>query len=215
MLCVPPLLVFENISSDNTSQRYMLSRVLHYVPPPAAAAAAAAAVAAGGSGSGADAAIDDGPVFTTESATTAGLFSPANGLATPTFFNTAVGAATLEVAVAGTTGGARLAPADGKSIVEVAAWKRRLLLFFVFRAAPDTGDDCPCMVAPSAYSSRAVLIRKAGASAGATGGKGRQGLGAFSPVINIENPGNREAILVLFALTFGHGARPTAVTGGA
>ena len=53
------------------------------------------------------------------------------------------------------------------------------------------------------------------ARAGATGGKGRWELGAFSPVVNIENPGNREATLALFALTFGHGARPAAVAGGA
>ena len=121
----------------------------------------------------------------------------------------------MDVAVAATAGGARLAPADGKCIVKVASLRRRLLLLFVFGAAPDTGDDCPCMLAPSAHSSRAELIRKGGARAGATGGKGRQGLGAFSPVVNSENPGNWKAILALFALTFAHGARPTAVTGGA
>ena len=121
----------------------------------------------------------------------------------------------MEVAVAATTSGARLAAADDISIVEAAALRRRLLLLFVFGAAPDTGDDCPRMLAPSAHSCRAELIRKTGARPGATGGKGRWGLGAFSPVVNIDNTGNREATLAPFALPFGHGARPAAVAGGA
>ena len=102
-----------------------------------------------------------------------------------------------------------------KRQVEVVALRRRLLLLFVFSVAQETGDDCPCMLAPSAHSSRAEMIRKAGARAGATGGIGRRGVGAFSPVVNIENPGNSETTHVLFALTFGHGARPAAVAGGA
>ena len=134
------------------------------------AAVGASAVAAAGAAAGADASIGDGPVFTTEGATTAGLFGPAKVPTPPIFFSTDVGAATLEVAVAACTGGARLAPADGKSIVEVTALRRRLLLLSVFGVAQNTGDDCPCMLAPSAHSSRAELIRQAGDIAGTTGG---------------------------------------------
>ena len=96
------------------------------------------ATVAGAAGAGAVDTIGVGSAFATEGAITAGVFSPPTGPATPAFCNPPAGVATPQVAAAATTGGTCVAPADDKSMVEVGALRRRLLLLFVFVRVEDS-----------------------------------------------------------------------------
>lgn len=90
-----------------------------------------------GAGVGADAMEDDGPASATEAAAAAGAFSPTTTPVISTFSNTPVGAATLEVAAAATTAGARLAPEDESFVLKLGALRRWLLPLFVCARAED------------------------------------------------------------------------------
>ena len=89
-------------------------------------------------GTGAGASVVDDPPGAIEDTASAGVFSPPTGHATPAFCNPPAGVATPPVAAAATTGGTCVAPADDKSMVEVGALRRRLLLLFVFVRVEDS-----------------------------------------------------------------------------